>query len=67
MKNVLSRKSNNFNNTYVNMTVRLLIRTSLGESTIVEIDFFEKPIFGRLNTRYIIFESILELESKLFI
>ena len=67
MKNVLSRKSNNFNNTYVNMTVRLLIRTSLGESTIVEIDFFEKPIIGRLNTRYIIFESILELESKLFI
>lgn len=67
MKNVLSKRSNYFNNTHVNETVKLLIRTSLDESTIVEIDFFEKPIIGRLNTRYIVFESILELESKLFV
>lgn len=58
MKKVLSKISNYFNNAHVNKTVRLLIRNSLDESTIVEIDFFEKQIIGILNTRHIVFESI---------
>ena len=67
MKNVLSKKNNYFNNTQVNKTIKLLNKTSLEESTIAEIDFCEKLIIGRLNTRYLVFESILELGSKLFV